>query len=161
MIGRVQRTKGLHSTFSHGFERGSSGFHSYNNACASFSDYSLFAAPYSILLHYLKHKIRVKSHCLMQPFSKSVSDRDCSRKKAWEKGVEEVKATITHLCHIPNELQEPPNCCIWFPPPPFKLSFSSTRSSLHQCHMCLGNHLSNKTKHTHTHTFTDISPKLA
>lgn len=104
MIGRVQRTKGLHSTFSHGSERGSSGFHSYNNACESFSDYALFAAPYSILLHYLKHKIRVKSHCLMQPFSKSVSDRDCSRNQAGEKGVEEVKATITHLCHIPNEL---------------------------------------------------------
>lgn len=119
MIGRVQRTKGLHSTFSHGSERGSSGFHSYNNACASFSDYALFSAPYSILLHYLKRKIRVKSHCLMQPFSKSVSDRDCSRNQAGEKGVWEVKATITHLCHIPNERQEPPNCCvrIFFLPP--------------------------------------------
>lgn len=114
MIGRVQRTKGLPSTFSHGSERGSSGFHSYNNACASFSDYALFSAPYSILLHYLKRKIRVKSHCLMQPFSKSVSDRDCSRNQAGEKGVWEVKATITHLCHLPNEQQEPPNCCIWF-----------------------------------------------
>lgn len=114
MIGRVQRTKGLHSTFSHGSERGSSGFHSYNNACASFSDYALFSAPYSILLHYLKRKIRVKSHCLMQPFSKSVSDRDCSRNQAGERGVREVKATITHLCHIPNERQEPPNCCVFF-----------------------------------------------
>lgn len=114
MIGRVQRTKGLHSTFSHGSERGSSGFHSYNNACASFSDYALFSAPYSILLHYLKRKIRVKSHCLMQPFSKSVSDRDCSGNQAGEKGVREVKATITHLCHIPNERQEPPNCCVGF-----------------------------------------------
>lgn len=112
MIGRVQRTKGLHSTFSHGSERGSSGFHSYNNACASFSDYALFSAPYSILLQYLKRKIRVKSHCLMQPFSKSVSDRDCSRNQAGERGVREVKATITHLCHIPNEQQEPPNCCV-------------------------------------------------
>ena len=114
MIGRVQRTKGLPSTFSHGSERGSSGFHSYNNACASFSDYALFSAPYSILLYYLKRKIRVKSHCLMQPFSKSVSDRDCSRNQAGEKGVWEVKATITHLCHLPNEQQEPPNCCICF-----------------------------------------------
>lgn len=114
MIGRVQRTKGLPSTFSHCSERGSSGFHSYNNACASFSDYALFSAPYSILLHYLKRKIRVKSHCLMQPFSKSVSDRDCSRNQAGEKGVWEVKATITHLCHLPNEQQEPPNCCICF-----------------------------------------------
>lgn len=135
MIGRVQRTKGLHSTFSRGFERGSSGFHSYNNACASFSDYALFAAPYSILLHYLKHKIRVKSHCLMQPFSKSVSDRDCSRNQAGEEGVEEVKATITHLCHIPNELQERPNCCIWgFSPTPSELPFSPARSFL-RCHM--------------------------
>lgn len=114
MIGRVQRTKGLPSTFSRGSERGSSGFHSYNNACASFSDYALFSAPCSILLHYLKRKIRVKSHCLMQPFSKSVSDRDCSRNQAGEKGVWEVKATITHLCHLPNEQQEPPNCCICF-----------------------------------------------
>lgn len=122
MIGRVQRTKGLHSTFSHGSERGSSGFHSYNNACVSFSDYALFSAPYSILLHYLKRKIRVKSHCLMQPFSKSVSDRDCSRNQAGEKGVWEVKATITHLCHIPNEQQEPPNCCICFFFPPSLLS---------------------------------------
>lgn len=153
MIGRVQRTKGLHSTFSHGSERGSSGFHSYNNACASFSDYALFAAPYSILLHYLKHKIRVKSHCVIQPFSKSVSDRDCSRNQAAEKGVEEVKATITHLCHIPNELQEPPNCCICFfllSPPPSSHSLQQDPYTSATC--SCGIYQTKQNRHTHTYT---------
>lgn len=152
MIGRVQRTKGLPSTFSHGSERGSSGFHSYNNACASFSDYALFSAPYSILLYYLKRKIRVKSHCLMQPFSKSVSDRDCSRNQAGEKGVWEVKATITHLCHLPNEQQEPPNCCIcffFFPPTLHSLKQDPYTNATCSCGIYQTKQNNNNKKKTH------------